>query len=335
MSRGGLPGPGAILRPLDPALARAAHQVEVAVAVPVDHERVAVITVDLQGLAIGLDLFGLRRELAFALSLEEVERAGEVADDEIEVPVAVPVDRERAGADVLGHLPTVQGDDERFAVRALQDFRPTKCPVRLAVEDLEQSRHLLLHAGIRAGKDVATSVAVEVHKLWSRAGASPHAGHFGHLAFGLQPLGRRELAITEILVNVDLSAMELSDKKVLLAVAVDIGPARCRVTGAFDPDRHAPRHEAEGGWNSAEPPTASPPLTSIVEINVETWLAPQELRAEYGRTARCGSAASGHVSIPNLRLRAPRWRDHPLPSPTGMRRMLKCFRSQARSLIQE
>src|SRR5215472_6368563 len=59
-----LPGPGAILRPLHPALARSAQQVEVAVAVPVDHEGVAVMPLDLQGLMMGLDLLRSRQELA-------------------------------------------------------------------------------------------------------------------------------------------------------------------------------------------------------------------------------------------------------------------------------
>jgi hypothetical protein len=67
---------------LYPALARSAQQVEVAIAVPVDHEGVAVIPLDFQGLTTGLDLRRDRREHAFSLPLEEVERAGEVTDDE-------------------------------------------------------------------------------------------------------------------------------------------------------------------------------------------------------------------------------------------------------------
>ena len=120
--------------------------------------------------------------------------------------VAVPIDREGPRADVLGHLLVVlDGDDERLAVGALQDFRLPERAVRLAVQDLEQPRHRLFHAGVRAGEDVAMAVAVEVHKLWSGAGASPHAGHFGHLAFGLQPLARRELAVAQVLEDPDLS----------------------------------------------------------------------------------------------------------------------------------
>src|SRR5262245_36432600 len=117
-----LPRSGAILRPLHPALARSAQQVEVAIAVPIDHEGVAVMTLDLQGLITGLDLVRLREELAVSLPLEEVERAGEVTDDEIEVPITVPVDREGPGADVLGHLlTTLNGDEGRCAVRTFSD----------------------------------------------------------------------------------------------------------------------------------------------------------------------------------------------------------------------
>src|SRR5262249_5032887 len=92
---------GAVLRPLHAALARSAQDVEVAVAIPIDHEWVAVIALDLQRLFAGFDLVGLGQELAVSLPVEEVERAGEIADDQVEVAVAVPVDRERSGADIV------------------------------------------------------------------------------------------------------------------------------------------------------------------------------------------------------------------------------------------
>ena len=197
---------------MHPALVRAAQQVEVAVAVPVDHEGIAVI-IDAQGLAIGLDFFGFWQELTFALPLEEIEGAGKIADDQIEVTVTVPVYSERAGAGVLIRRLTFRGDDERFAVRPLQDFCPAKSPIFFAVQDLKHSRpvHLLLLEGIRTGKDVATSVAVEVHQLWSRAGASPHARHHGRQAIGHEPLRSREVALAKILVDLDPPA-ELPDE---------------------------------------------------------------------------------------------------------------------------
>jgi hypothetical protein len=62
------------------------------------------MALDAQRLLAGLDDFGPGPELALALPLEPVERAGEVADDEVEVPVAVPIDRERPGKDVCNSV---------------------------------------------------------------------------------------------------------------------------------------------------------------------------------------------------------------------------------------
>ena len=105
-------------------------------------------------------------------------------------------------------------------------------------------------------------------------------GHFGHLAFGLQPVARRELAVAEVLEDADLALVELPDEQVLLAVAVDVGPAGRRVAGAFDADRHAVRLEADrrlelGGAADGEhrPPGASR-ATSV------SWLVPRELEED-------------------------------------------------------
>jgi hypothetical protein len=65
------------------------------------------------------------------VSREEVEGAGKIADDQIEATVTVLVHCEGAGADVLSRVAAAYV--EGFAVRTLQDFRPTKCPVCLAV----------------------------------------------------------------------------------------------------------------------------------------------------------------------------------------------------------
>jgi hypothetical protein len=48
-----------------------------------------------------------------------------------------------------------------------------------------------------------------------------------------------------MIVEVDLSSMELADKKVLLALAIDVGPTGRRVARAFDPDRHSVRLEPD------------------------------------------------------------------------------------------
>src|SRR5262249_17665504 len=74
-----------------------------------------------------------------------------------------------------------------------------------------------------------------VHKLWSGAGASPHSGHFGHLPFGLEPVARREFSRTKVLVDLDLSLVELSDEQKRLALHVS--PTGGGAARAFHPDR--------------------------------------------------------------------------------------------------
>ena len=131
------------------------------------------------------------------------------------------------------------------------------------------------------------TVTIEVHKLWSRAGASPHARHFSHRALGLQPLARRELAVAEIPVNANLSLMELPDEKVFLAIAIDVGPAGRSVTGAFDPDRHTVRFEADrrlelrgaGQWRARRPANSA-------ESNDSPMARPSKIESGDDRTAR-------------------------------------------------
>jgi hypothetical protein len=67
-----------------------------------------------------------------------VERTGHVADDEVEMPVAVPVGREGPGADVVDPvIPlaglALHGDDERLAVGPFQDLRLPEGPALLAI----------------------------------------------------------------------------------------------------------------------------------------------------------------------------------------------------------
>ena len=113
----------------DAAGARPDEQVELAVAVPVGTERPGV-ALDLQRLAAGQDgsvlaeLVGLRR----ALVRDERDGAADLADDQVEVAVAVPVDRvngrRRAGDPGLlpfGYLELlVVIDDELLAVLRLE-----------------------------------------------------------------------------------------------------------------------------------------------------------------------------------------------------------------------
>src|SRR5262245_36534974 len=244
----GLALAGLVLRPVDAAVAGAAQQVQVPVAVPVDDERVAVVALDPQRRAAGRDQLGLGRELALALPLEPVERAGEVAHDQVEVAVAVPVDGEGPRADLLGQFffPR-RGDDEGLAVGPLQDLGLAERAVGFAVEDLEQARHVLVHAGVRAGEDVEVAVAVDVHELWSRGRASPNARHFGVLTLRLQPGALDELHPAQALADLDLALVELADEEVRLAVAVDVGPAGRRVAGGLDADRGPARGQAGRG----------------------------------------------------------------------------------------
>ena len=63
------------------------------------------------------------------------------------------------------------------------------------------------------------AVSVDIHQLWSRAGASPHAGHFGDVAFGSQPLacGERfadDVAFAGVAAHEDLAAAELAGARV-------------------------------------------------------------------------------------------------------------------------
>jgi hypothetical protein len=80
------------------------------------------------------------------------------------------------------------------------------------------------------------TIAIYIHKLWSRAGASPDAGYLGHVSVRLQPLACRELPFPEILEDADLSVSELSDQQVFFGIAINIGPTRGGVPRAFHAD---------------------------------------------------------------------------------------------------
>src|SRR5262249_54197100 len=155
---------------------RATQDVEIAVAVPIDHERIAVVPFDLERGVSRLYLDRHRSEFTAALSPEQMKRAREVARNQIQLSVVVPIDCKRARADIIDPVVPSPGfalhrNDQRLAVRTFQLRRFLKLAVRLAPEHLEQSSHLAVHAGIGAREDVTLAVAVEVHKLWSRARA--------------------------------------------------------------------------------------------------------------------------------------------------------------------
>src|SRR5579863_1758093 len=108
---------------------------------------------------------------------------------------------------------------------------------------MEQPGHRLLHAGVRAGENVGVSVTVDVHKLWSRAGASPNTRHFGRFPFGQQPGPGCEFLPSQVLEDADLSLVELPDEELMFAVPLEIGPTRSRKPRAFGADGGIPRLE--------------------------------------------------------------------------------------------
>src|SRR5438067_934638 len=90
-----LPSSSNVFGPLNAAVIRAAENVEIAVAVPVDDKRIAVIAFNLEWGIARLHLFGHWVEFPFALAFEEIKRAKKVADNQIELAIAVPIDGKR------------------------------------------------------------------------------------------------------------------------------------------------------------------------------------------------------------------------------------------------
>ena len=68
---------------------------------------------------------------------------GEIADDEVQVAVGVPIDGHRPGADVLDDILLIGGNNQRFPVRAGQLGGLLERAVRQAPQDLEQAGHRL------------------------------------------------------------------------------------------------------------------------------------------------------------------------------------------------
>src|SRR5262249_60144458 len=112
-------------------------------------------------------------------------------------------------------------------------YGPSLC----AVEHREQPRHVLVHARVGTGDNVEIAVTVKVHKLWSGRGASPHTRYFGYVALRLKPDAFGEFSFAEVLVDLDLALVELSDIKLFLPLHVD--PPRPPVPPRPDPTRHS------------------------------------------------------------------------------------------------
>src|SRR5262249_31936747 len=117
--------------------------------------------------------------LPLALIRNEVHLAENVADNQVQGAVAVPVDGERSrGA----------ADVERFAGTVLQYLSGGEGAVGLAAEEVDFARP-------RAGDDVRATVAVQVHQLWSEADASADRDRRNR-ATRLEPHVRLELRLS-------------------------------------------------------------------------------------------------------------------------------------------
>src|SRR6478735_8517244 len=110
--------------------------------VPVDHEWVAVIADDLERTVVGSNQLALRLKFTLAFTLEQIERSGKVASDQIQVAVAVPIDGHGPSADDVDN-PVVllvfffQGNEQRLLIRALERFGSLKRTVRFTPQDLK------------------------------------------------------------------------------------------------------------------------------------------------------------------------------------------------------
>jgi len=105
----------------------------------------------------------LPARFTFTLAFEKVKRAGKITDDQVKIPVTVPIYGERPSADVLNPILLFNGNNKRFLVRTLKRFSRFEVPVLLSPQDLKQPRHRFVLARIRARKNVALSITVEVH----------------------------------------------------------------------------------------------------------------------------------------------------------------------------
>ena len=170
--------------------------------------------------------------------------------------------------------------------------------VRLAVQDLEQPRHVLAPCGSRSRRgcrDVRRRRGPQTVE-WSWCITTRRA--LRPPALGLQPVAGRELAVAEILVDADLPAVELADEQVLLAVAVDVGPAGRRVAGVLDPDRHAARLESDRRLEFRGAADGESPPTTNVESNVRGMARLLGVRAEMAGRHVAGAATSGSPIVP-------------------------------------
>src|SRR5262249_8534304 len=145
---------------------------------------------------------------------------------------------------------------------ALQGLGFSKSAVRIAAQNLKEPGHRPFGAGIRTGKNIEMPVSVDVHQLWSRAGASPHARHLGNLAFSLEPLAGAKILCLQMFVDADLSLVELADEQHFMPVAFEVGPTGGGTPRAFHANWAITRPETDRRSNSAAPTQQVPPATT-------------------------------------------------------------------------
>ena len=201
-------------------------QVRLAVAVPVRDDRGRGAAGDRDRLAAGGERLRLaeHRLAAGADVGREQDFAARGADDEVELAVAVPVERE--------HVRPV-GRVDRLAVRVLERLAAGE-PVAVAPEQV-----------IGPGHEPEMTSGLPSPSRSTNCGQKPmyHPGRDGaERVAGLEPLEVAELRFlrrADVPVDAELAAVELADEQVRLAVAVEVADERGGVPAALDVDRLA------------------------------------------------------------------------------------------------
>src|SRR5512138_373170 len=183
-----------------------------------------------------------------------MERSTEVTYHQVQLAIAIPIHCPRTRADILELLVfAFDRDDEGFLVRAGQNRGRFELSFRLAPEHLEQPRHRLLMARVGTGQNIVVTVAVKIHKLWSRAGASPNAGNFCDLPFSLQPFASGKTPVAQAFINPDFSVTKLANKQILFAIAINVSQTRRGVTRSLDADNFPSGFESHRSFKFHRP----------------------------------------------------------------------------------
>ena len=209
------------------------RSVQIAVAVPVDHERVAVVAyVTFQrAIADTTSLPASGGTLHALLTAEQVELAGEVPTTRSRWNVAVPIDCEGSGADIVGPVSPLPSFPRTGMMRGSPSvplrtsaFFRIRLPCR---EGPGTGPPCHRSCGSRGPQRVSrwpspsphTSCSVGPRCITKRPGISAGAPS----AFSQSPAA--DLPLAEVPVDADLPPIELTKEQVLYAIAVHVGPA--------------------------------------------------------------------------------------------------------------